>query len=240
MKHVLCVDLGISAGDKIFITSAFGALNAQFSPFDLVKLLMEIVTPDGMILMPYYPPGTSAEWADSGVVFDMQKTKSAMGVVTNVFSNMENVHKSIHPTKSIVGWGNGIEDLLEGHESTITPFSADSPYGKFLKLKGSKSIGLGVGKFPMGHCMEDIVSEKLTHYRKERIIMKVKTYNNEINVSSLVHDENRGQIPPIDFIKSCKYYKKVKVGYEYCFVIDNVKAYEFYKQQFTNGNPSFW
>lgn len=238
MEYILRFDLDISEGDKIFVTSAFGSLNAQFTPTELVLLLMKIVTPKGMILMPYYPPGSSAEWADSGAVFDMQNTKSAMGIVTNVFSKMQGVYKSIHPTKSIIGWGDSVEYLLEGHELASTPFSEDSPYGRFLKLENTKSLGIGTKKCPMGHCMEDIVSGALGHYRKEKSFIKVRNFNVEFDVPTLIHNPYRNQIPPSTFIKCCKDYKEKNVGYGFCFVINNTKAFDFYKKQFSNGKSS--
>ena len=43
MRRILVDELGIKAGDKIFVTSGFGGLNATFSPKELVLLLMDII-----------------------------------------------------------------------------------------------------------------------------------------------------------------------------------------------------
>src|SRR5690625_4054795 len=99
IEALLMNDLSISEGDNLIISSSFGSLNADFSPKELIELLQRIVGNKGNIVMPFYPPGNSYEWAESGNIFDMQHTKSSMGVLTQVFSEMPEVYKSKHPTK---------------------------------------------------------------------------------------------------------------------------------------------
>ena len=239
MEKILRDDFGVKAGSKVFVTSAFGSLNANFSPEQLVDLLMRIVTQDGLILMPFYPPGSSSEWADSNSVFDMQKTKSSVGIVSDIFSHKEGVIKSFHPTKAVVGWGKYAAEILANHEIAQTPFSIDSPYGKFLMLEDSVSIGLGTCKFPMGHSIEDIVSGMLIHYRKEKSRLLVRNGENIMVVDTFIHDENRNQIPPSDYIKKCDALVKIKVGSGCCFAISNAAALQFYKEQYST-NPSIW
>lgn len=240
LESILRNDLEIKVGDKIFVTSGFGSLNANFAPDELIKLLMRIVGVDGLIVMPFYPPGSSSEWSESGNVFDMKTTKSSTGVVTNVFSKMDGVYKSIHPTKSVVAWGKGAKELVEGHENSTTPFYKDSPYGKLLEL-GSVSIGLGAEKFPMGHCIEDIVVNDTFQYKLDKAVLNVREKNNNVvQVATYIHDERRGQIPPPTYIKGCKSHKLVKVGYGYCYRLDNNKAFDYYKEEFAKGHPSIW
>lgn len=54
MRRILTDDLDIKPGDKLFVTSGFGGLNATFSPKEQAQLLMDIVSSKGMIVMPYY------------------------------------------------------------------------------------------------------------------------------------------------------------------------------------------
>ena len=105
MRKLLVEEFCIAGGDNLIVSSSFGNLNADFSPKDLITLLQEIVGEEGNIVMPFYPPGNSYEWAESGQVFDMQTTRSSMGILTQVFSEMPNVYKSMHPTKAVVAWG---------------------------------------------------------------------------------------------------------------------------------------
>lgn len=236
MEEVLRNDLGLTSGDRIFVTSAFGSLNATFSPKELVGLLMKIVGDQGVIMMPYYPPGTSNEWAKSGDVFDVEQTKSSMGVLTNVFSKMSGVVKSNHPTKAVCVWGKDAEQLAAGHAQCRSPFGEDSPYGRFVHLHG-KSVGLATGKCPMGHCFEDLLNPSLSHYQAP-VDLGVRENGETHCYPTLIHDMSKLLVAPVEFIKGSPDYKKVKTGYAYSYVIDNDKAFDYYKSEFAAGRGS--
>ena len=236
MEKVLTEELGIRKGDAIFVTSAFGSLKAAFSPKELIELMMKVVGENGVIMMPYYPPGSSNEWAASGEVFDMEKTKSSMGVLTNVFSKMPGVVKSNHPTKAVCVWGKDATLIAEDHAISKSPFGETSPYGKFLRLH-SKSIGIATGKCPMGHCCEDLLNPSLSHYH-EPVSLGVKEKGEVKHYSTLIHDMSKLRVAPVVFIKGSPDYKKVKTGYDYSYVIDNDKCFDFYKKEFAEGRSS--
>ena len=158
-RKLLTETLGIKKGDWLIVSSSFGNLNATFSPREAIEVLQSIVTKEGLIMMPYYPPMNSNEWAESGQIFDMLETKSGMGVLTNVFSKMPDVYKSIHPTKAVCMWGNEIDLNDLQHFKSTTPFYWDSPYGKLL-THDSKSLCLGLKNIPIFHALEDILSER--------------------------------------------------------------------------------
>ena len=241
LKEVLVEKLGIRAGDSIFVTSSFGNLNANFSPKDVVELLMNIVTKEGTIMMPYYPPTNSTVWAKNNCVFDMKTTKSGMGVITNVFSKMPGVVKSVHPTKAVCIWGKDAEMLAENHEISTTPYYWDSPYGKLLK-KGSKSVGLGVGNMPIIHTMEDVLSTNFDDYhQKNKYLLKVITENgDEKLINTYVHN------PVIldKCISSLKYVRinkpsilhEVPFGLSFIICVDNKDLYDLCKEEFSKGN----
>lgn len=236
MEIILRDELGVKEGDAIFVTSAFGSLKATFSPNDLIELLMKVVGNNGVIMMPYYPPGSSTEWAASGSVFDLDLTKSSMGVLTNVFSKMSGVIKSNHPTKAVCVWGKNAEQLAANHANCKSPFAADSPYGKFLLLHG-KSMGIATGKCPMGHCCEDLLNTSLSHYLPA-VNLGVKEKGETKYYSTLIHDMRKLKIAPVEFIKGSPDYKIVKTGYEYSYIIDNDKVFNYYKYEFAAGRSS--
>ena len=241
LKAALINDLGIKAGDTILVTSGFGSLNANYSPNDVIQLLQQIVTERGNIVMPYYPPVNSTEWAAKGEVFDMKTTKSGMGVLTNIFATSPNVLKSCHPTKAVCAWGKDAATIIEGHEYSDTPYYWNSPYGKILKL-GSKSVGLGVKNIPIVHALEDILSDdKTTYYEKKKFILKVVMEDGEEKeVSTYVHDEKvlSECISPGDYVKAlnCKTYKTLPFGYTFLYSVDNTDLFETMKQAFTKGH----
>ncbi len=244
LRDVLTDDLGLKAGDRIIVSSSFGNLYADYSPQDVVKLLMEIVTEKGCIMMPYYPPTNSTIWAKENNVFDMTETKSGTGVITNVFSKMPGVVKSVHPTKAVCVWGKDASFIAEGHENSSTPFYWDSPYGKFLKM-GCKSFGLGLKNIPIFHTFEDVISEPMTfHYQPEKYRLKlIKPDRSEIEVETYVHsDDVLDKCKPAgDYVArlKAKTFKKIKFGTAFLYSVDNTDLFETVRTAYANGNTRY-
>lgn len=244
LQDILVNDLGLKAGDRIIVSSSFGNLNADYSPKDVVKLLMSIVTEEGIIMMPYYPPTNSTIWAKENKTFDMTETKSGTGVITNVFSKMEGVIKSVHPTKAVCVWGKNADIIAEGHENSTTPFYWDSPYGKFLKM-GCKSLGLGLKNIPIFHTFEDVLSNPITfHYQPEKYRLKlIKEDKSEIEVETFVHSDlvlDKCK-PAGDYVASlkAKSFKKIKFGTAFLYSVDNTDLFEQVKIAYANGNARY-
>lgn len=244
LKEVLINDLGLRSGDKIIVSSGFGNLNANYSPQEVIKLLQSIVTKNGVIMMAYYPPMNSDEWAKGNHVFDMKNTKSGMGILTNVFSKMPGVYKSVHPTKAVCVWGKDAEILTEGHETSQTPFYWDSPYGKLLK-EGCKSLGLGVKNIPIFHALEDILSKDKTEcYLPDKFFLKVKLENgDEKEVRTYVHNGKLmdSAISAGDYVTSlyCETYKRVNFGFSFIYIIDNTDLYNKVKMEYEQNITRF-
>lgn len=240
LKNILVQDFGLKKGDNIIVASSFGNLNANYSPQDVIQLLQSIVTEEGSIMMPYYPPINSTEWVKTSNIFDMERTKSGMGILTNIFSKMPGVVKSIHPIKAVCVWGKNAKEIISNHENSTTPFYWDSPYGKYLKIH-SKSLGLGLKNIPIFHAFEDILSKPYdTYYQKEKYTLFVKNGNNAFPIKTYVHDNDILDrcISAGDYVASlkCKSYKKINFGYTFLYVIDNDDLYQRLQTEFKNGN----
>lgn len=244
MRCFLTKGLGLKEGDKIVVSSSFGNLNANFSPTELITLLMDIVGNDGIIMMPFYPPLSSTEWALKREVFDVRTMKSGMGVVTNVFAHMPGVVMSCHPTKAVCVWGKDAEEIIKDHDKSTTPFYWDSPYGRFLKMH-SKSIGLGVKNITTMHAIEDILSVPHDYYYQHNKyeLEFVDSAGQKHIISTLIHDDDimNNCVSPGDYVKSlnCKTYKRIDLGYKYAYVIDNDDLFETCEQHFKNGHTRF-
>lgn len=236
IHHLLEKEFQIIKGDNLIISSSFGNLNASFCPEDLVLLLQEIVGPKGNILMPFYPPGNSYEWAKSGKVFNMRTTPSSMGVLTQVFSERSDVYKSKHPTKALVAWGNDAQEIVAGHENSTTPYYWDSPYGWLLK-NPSKSLGIGVPNRPIIHACEDVLFKKMRQYLKNNFTLLIKDYDGTIiEVNTFVHNYQKTKpLKEMNVIlkkMNLSTYKKANIGFSFCYIFNNQELFRNFKNCF--------
>ena len=223
LREVLVGEMGLKAGDRIIVSSSFGNLKVNYSPKEIVELLMAIVTDKGTIMMPFFTPNNSDIRGNAPRLFNMSETKSGVSEISYVFSKMPGVVRSIHPTKSVCIWGKDAEELANGHENAATPFSWDSPMGKLLKI-GCKSIGLGVKNIPIFHVIEDILSDQITcnqpnKYRLHLIkgdIPEINDYASE----GIVLDN---YLPISDYVSSLKVksFQIIKFGKTFIYSVDN-------------------
>lgn len=235
--------LGLQQGDKVFVTSSFGNLNAEgYSPEEAIRAMMETVGQEGLIMMPYYPPVSSMDWVKSGAVFDMKNTASGMGVMTNVFSRMEGVVKSAHPTKAVCVWGKDAEQYASLHYESVEPYGDNTPYGRLLVAQQSKSLSLGVVNLPMFHAIEDKYQQKETLYYAEGIfdVPLRKEDGEEIICHTKVHDPAKSAHTMMggEFSKrfSEPIRKVVRFGYDNLYMIDNTLLAEAARKEFALGH----
>lgn len=143
--------LPIKKGDNIFVHTALSPLGYIEGDLNLiVEWFIEKVGKDGHVFMPAFSSnGYSCDYLAQKPVFNVKETKSLMGVITELFRNRKDVERSIHPTHSVLVWGNRKEEFISGHHKDILPFGEMSPFYKFLQLPNSKVVGLGLTIFSM-------------------------------------------------------------------------------------------
>lgn len=235
----LLADLRVSKGDTVIVTSSFANLNVQFSPDDLLNILIDIIGPDGNIIMPFYPPGNSEEWVRSGKVFDMHNTPSSMGVLTQKLSERKGALKSKHPFKAVVAWGKDAADIVGRHHLSVTPFDDNSPYGWLLNHP-SKSLGLGAKNNPAFHACEDFLAEHHCNlYLDEEFTALVKVKDEIIPIKTYVHNSKvmdtlldiGDYIPRLNLPS----YRRCDFGYSFSYSLCNQELLERCKVEFTSG-----
>lgn len=147
------VELGVVAGDVVMVHSAFDSfLGFQGGPVDVIRTLREVVGARGTLMMPTIPfRGTAVEYALGDPVFDVRRTVSRMGLLTEVFRRSPGVVRSIHPTHSVAVWGNRADAIIAGHERAETPCGRSTPYEKLLEYDG-KILLAGVPANTMTFC----------------------------------------------------------------------------------------
>ncbi|WP_242966821.1 AAC(3) family N-acetyltransferase [Desulfosporosinus sp. FKA] len=133
-------NVGITKGDTVYMTSdiaVFGKLAAfdrKFLLDSIIEAVIEVVGRHGTIVMPTFSYSFC-----NGEVFDVAKSKSTVGVLTEHFRQRSDVKRTVHPIFSAAVWGEKQDFFMNiGHDS----FDDDSIFGKLRKVKG-KFVCLG-------------------------------------------------------------------------------------------------
>jgi aminoglycoside 3-N-acetyltransferase len=105
--------------------------------------------------------------------FDVRKTVSQMGLLTELFRRLPNVKRSIHPTHSVCALGPLAETLTKNHHLADTACGEGTPFGEMRKYR-TKIMGIGTKGFrslTQVHSAEDIMKNEFPiHFSFSEII----------------------------------------------------------------------
>lgn len=155
--------LGVGKGDTLLLhCSLDGFAGFSGKPRDIINILQDAVGESGTLLMPTLPfAGSAIQWADSETIFDVRRTPSATGLVTELFRRLPGVVRSVHPTHSVAAWGAKAQLLCAEHHLCKTPCGVGSPYGRLLDEDGTiLLLGVDIRAMTFFHCAEEILEEK--------------------------------------------------------------------------------
>ena len=128
-KSILVNRLGIEKGSVLFIHSSVDSLNIQFDACRLLEILLEIVGEEGTLLFPAWHFNYRAEdYLRKQLVFDVKRSPSALGLLSEVARRHPQAVRSIHPINSIVAIGKYAAEITNEHGNSIYPCDETSPY----------------------------------------------------------------------------------------------------------------
>lgn len=156
LLQILVDELGVGNGDTVFVHSSIDQLNLGFPFYRVLPLLQDLVGGQGTLLFPTYPQLSSYEFLRRGEVFDVRKTPSYTGILSEVARRQANAARSLHPTKSVCALGSAAHELTRDHHKSPYPYDVCSPYYRITGFDG-KMIGLGVSTANLSyvHCVDD-------------------------------------------------------------------------------------
>ena len=199
---VLGQDFGLRAGDLVYVHSGMDGLNLDFPFYRILYLIRRLIGDSGTVVFPTYPNHriSSYDYLLQGNTFDVRRTPSYTGVLTEFARRQRAAVRSLHPTKSVCAIGPAAKDLTATHHLSPYPYDAVSPYYKLIDGQ-AKIIGLGVNTnyLSFGYCVDDSFKEKFPvrvyhdrifeapciNYEGEQVI--VKTYAHDM--SRVVHPD---------------------------------------------------
>lgn len=128
--------LGIVAGDSIVMQSSFSNLNGfSGEAIDVLDCVLNVIGPNGnlfMVSMPY--GGAARDYLREGKPFDVRRTPSQMGLLSELFRRRKGVLRSANPMHPVLAWGPRAEWLVTGHEDLSHSCGENSPFEKMLEL----------------------------------------------------------------------------------------------------------
>ena len=178
--------LRLTNGDTVLMHSSFNIHNGfQGRPKQVIDCVLNIIGPSGHLLMVSMPyTGSTFAYLKNRPIFDVRRSPSRMGIITELFRSTNNVLRSLSPSHPILAFGPKAKWIVADHEKTVYPCGTGSPFEKILKLN-AKALLFDVTSDSIStfsHHLEDTFKEHLP----------VKLYDDEpLEATVIDSDGNR-------------------------------------------------
>jgi aminoglycoside 3-N-acetyltransferase len=156
--------LGIRPGDTVMLHSAWSAAHGfRGSIDDLIDTFIDAVGPQGHLLMVSLPYRNAAlDWLQSGRTFDVRRTPSMMGMVSEMFRRRAGVRRSLHPTHPVVVHGPQAERFVAAHPDCLYPCGPGTPFDEMARSDARVVfLNVPIDMFTFFHYLEHLVSPAL-------------------------------------------------------------------------------
>jgi aminoglycoside N3'-acetyltransferase/acyl carrier protein len=165
-------EMGLTDGDSVYMHSAFKAFNGfSGGPQQVIDCILNVIGNSGNLLMLSMPyTGATEDYLKATKVFDVTKTESSMGIITEIFRRKKEVVRSLNPAHPILALGPDAGWIISDHDKTMYSCGKGSPFEKILKFN-AKALFFDVPFWTMTffHFLED----------KFKDLSPVKLYDDE-------------------------------------------------------------
>lgn len=196
-REILATSLNLGEGDLVYVHSGMDGLNLEFPFYRILFLIREVIGASGTVLFPTYPNHriSSYEYLRQERVFDVRRTPSYTGILTEFARRQRGAVRSLHPTKSVCAIGPAAAEITATHHLSPYPYDTCSPYFKLI-AGGGKIVGLGAttNYISFGYCVDDAWKEKfpVRVYHDEIFAAPCINYEGErVTVKTYAHDMSR-------------------------------------------------
>jgi aminoglycoside N3'-acetyltransferase len=220
----------------------------------IIDMLIDVVGPQGTILMATDSISNGWEFYMRKDVFDPQNDPSIRGVISEVFRRRKDVVRSEHPINNLTGWGQRAHALLDNHINSA-PYTMDknSPWYKLVET-GGKVVLLGKGfeGNSLLHLTEYIYPEEFPRvvFLKKPVPIRAKGPTGEINtIETVLYTQawKKGQGTHFcDYLNRKYHIYQAKKFDDYCNItVYNAKdqfeaTTKEMKEDVTWYDPQFW
>ncbi len=113
---------------------------------ELLKALIEYCGPNRTLVMPAFNFGEAREGARGTLKrnprFDLRRTPSQMGLLTELFRRSKGVLQSRHPVYRVAALGPHAQELIRGHENAPSGMGKGTPFD-YMAQHNARIIGIG-------------------------------------------------------------------------------------------------
>ncbi len=156
--------VGVQGGDSVMLHSAFSNDHGFRGSIDtLTSVFLDAVRPEGHLLMVSLPyRSSSLDYLHKLKRFDVRRTPSMMGMVSELFRRRPGVLRSAHPTHPVLVHGPRAQWFVVDHPVSVYPCGPGSPFEKLVEADG-KVVFFNVpfDTFTFFHHLEHLVSPQL-------------------------------------------------------------------------------
>ena len=147
--------LGLARGMHVMVHSSLSSFGQVEGGADtVIDALMEILTPEGTLMMPSFNHGAPYE---KGEVFDIAHTPTTNGIIPDTFWRRSGVVRSMNPTHSFAAWGKNALRYTKHHQQ-VPAMGKGSPLDLMMEDGGyCLLLGVGYKSNTFHHLVETVV-----------------------------------------------------------------------------------
>lgn len=247
LQSIVTDKLNIKNGDHIFVHGSMDMINTDLSPLQIVELLLDVVGSTGSLSVPTFIRYSSEEWMKMDQKFDIKKTPSGMGIISERVRRNKDSKRSLHPTKSVACIGSIAEEIVREHHLDSYAFGQKSPFVKLLEYD-VKVVGFGapMSYLSMVHTIEDCFPEEYPLQINLPVLHEkvcVDVNKNDVKVGTYVHDLSVvAKANPEKFVKKYMSSTDYDIFTHYLtpfFVVDGKKLFDTLELQMKNSNTIY-
>jgi aminoglycoside 3-N-acetyltransferase len=187
--------LGLESGDTLLVHSSYKSFGGvEGGPQTVINALLQVLGDEGTLIMPNF----NFDFC-KGKPWDVRKTPSHMGVITNMVRERPNAKRVFHPIYSFAIVGQHADFLTREHYKSS--YGANSVFGKLRQLDGKiMVVGLSYTNsmtfFHHVEEMEGVDYRYIKSFTGEVTDERGNTY--EDTFTMLVRDLDKGVITEVD------------------------------------------
>lgn len=154
------ITLGLKKGQLVCIHAAMREFyNYDGSANDLIKKILEVIGPEGTLMMPAFP---AYPLLNDDYIMDVNNDPTGAGALAEAFRCYPGVRRSINVQHSVCAIGALADYLLKDHHKCEDCWDENSPWGRLCKLNGIVfTLGTPLDWIPtFQHCVESTLKHE--------------------------------------------------------------------------------